>query len=90
MRENGNRLGEDLREWELVEELTECMAYSCAERKNKEAIVAGKLMAVYSYHEQWGKLYLPLQNFRIHAVKKGIRTAHSEEGNQTRVTRPLT
>ena len=54
MRGNGNWLGKGLGEWELVEERTEFMADCCAERKNKEATVAGKLMAVNVYHEQWG------------------------------------
>ena len=35
-----------MNEWELVEDLTEFMAYCCAENKNKESTVAGKLVAV--------------------------------------------
>ena len=80
----------ELGEWELVEELTGFMAYCCAERKNMEATVAGKLMAVNLYHEQWRGLSLPLQHFRIQAVKKGVRRAYAEAGNQARVRRPLT
>ena len=60
MRGKGNWLGKELDEWELVEELTEFMAYCCAGRKNKEATVAGKLMAVNFYHEQWDEPF----NFR--------------------------
>ena len=41
-------------DWELADELAEIVAYWCAERKNKEATTAGKLMAVNIYHEQWG------------------------------------
>ena len=84
MRGKGNWLGKEQGEWELVEELTEFMAYCCAERKNKEATVAGKLLAVNVYHEQWGVLSLPLQPVRIQAVKKGNRRAHAEAGNQAR------
>ena len=47
-------------------------------------------MAVNFYHEQWGGLSLPLQHFRIQAAKKGIRRAHAEARDQTRVKRPLT
>ena len=42
------------------------------------------------YHEQWVGLPLPLQHFRIKAVRNGIKRAHVEAGNQTRVRRPLT
>ena len=73
-----------------MEELTEFMAHCCAERKNKEATVAGTWMAVNFNHEQWGGLSLPLQHFRIQAVKKGIRRAHAEAENHARVRRPLT
>ena len=66
------------------------MAYCCAERTNKEAAVAGKLMAVNFHHEQWRGLSLPLQHFRIKAVEKGIKRAHVEAENQTRESRPLT
>ena len=89
MRGKDNCLGKELGEWELVEELTEFIAYCCAEGRNKEATVAGKLMAVNFYHEQWGGLTLPLQHFRIQAVKKRIRRAHAEAGNQARVKGPL-
>ena len=68
-------------EGELVEKLAEFMAYCCAERKNKEATVAGKLVAVSFYHEQWVGLSLPLQHFRIKAVWKGIKKAHVKAGN---------
>ena len=67
--------------WEIVEGLTEFMAYCCAERKNKESIV---------YHEQWVGLSSLLQHFRIKAVEKKIKRAHVEAGNQTRARRPLT
>ena len=38
--------------WERVQELAEFMAYCFAERKNKEATVAWKLIAANGYHEQ--------------------------------------
>ena len=79
-----------MNEWELVEELTEFMAYCCAERKNEEATVAGKLITVNFYHEQWVGLSSPLQHVRIKAVKNGIKRAQVEARNQTRVSRPLT
>ena len=50
MREKGIWLEGEMNEWELVEELTEFMAYCCAERKNKESTVAGKLVAVNDHH----------------------------------------
>ena len=53
LRGKGNRIGRDMSEGGLVEELAEFMAYCCAERKNKEATVAGKLVAANFYHEQW-------------------------------------
>ena len=49
----GELVREGYSEGELVEELTGFMAYFCAERKNKEATVAGKLVAANFYHEQW-------------------------------------
>ena len=79
----------DMSEMELVKELSEFTAYCCAERKNKEATVAGKMVAVNVNHEQWVRLSLPLQHFRIHAVRKGIKRAHVEAENQARVRRPL-
>ena len=36
---------------ELVDELTEFMAYCCAVRKNKEGTMSGKLVAVNFYYE---------------------------------------
>ena len=86
----GNWSGKELGEWELVEELTEFMAYCCPERKNKEATVAGKLMVVTFYHEQWGGAVSAAAALQIQAVKKGIRRAHAKAGNQARVRRPLT
>ena len=79
----------EMNEWGLVD-LAELMTYYCAERKNKEVPVAGKLVAVNVYHEQWVGLPLPLQHFRIKAVRKGIKRAHVEALNQMRVRRPLT
>ena len=84
MRGKGNWLEKELGEWELMEELTEFMAYCCVEKKSKEATVAGKLIAVNVYHEQWGGLPLPLQHFGIQAVNKRDRRVHAEAGNQAR------
>ena len=73
-----------------TDELTEFMSYYCAEWNNKDATVAGKLIPVNFYHEQRVGVSLPVQQSRIKAVKKGIKRAHVEAGNQTRVRRPLT
>ena len=55
MRRKGIWLGGEMNEWEQVEELAEFMAYCCAERKNKEATVAGKLVAVtFTTSSEWG------------------------------------
>ena len=54
MRGKGNWLGNEMDEWGLADELTEFVVYCCAERKNKEATVAGKLMVVNFCHDQWG------------------------------------
>ena len=88
----GNWLRGDMSEVELVKELliAEFTAYCCTERKNKEATVVGKMVALNVYHEQWVRLSLPLQHFRIQAVRMGIKRAHVEAGNQARVRRPLT
>ena len=75
---NFNWLGEEMNEWELVYELTKFMAYYCAERKNKEATVARKLIAATFFHEQLVGLSLPWQHFRIKAVKKGTKGSHVE------------
>ena len=76
-------------EGELVEELAEVMTYCCAERKNKEASGAGNMVTVNVYHERWVEMPLPLQHFRIKVVRKGIKRAHADAGNQARVRRPL-
>ena len=77
-----NWLGKDMGEWEL--------AYCSEGRKNKEATVAGKLMVVNFYHEQWEGLSLPLQHFRIKAVEKEIKRAHAGARNLARVKKSLT
>ena len=71
-------------EAELVEELVEFMAYCCAVRGNKETTVAGKMVAVNFSHEQWVGLSLPLNHFRIKAVREGIKRAHVDGGTQQR------
>ena len=72
----GNWLRGDMSEVELVKELliAEFTAYCCTERKNKEATVVGKMVALNVYHEQWVRLSLPLQHFRIQAVRMGIKS----------------
>ena len=91
MRRNGNWLGNEMDEWGLADELAEIVAYCCAERKNKEAIVVGKLMVVNFYYEQWGRrLSLPRKQFRIEDVEKRFKRALVEGENHARVRRPLT
>ena len=63
-------------ELEVVDELAEYMAYCCAVRENRESPVAGKLVAINFFHEQWMEKTLPLNHFRIKAVKEGIKRAH--------------
>ena len=73
----------------LVAELAEFMGYCCAEKGNKMTI-AGKLVAIISYHEQFVGLSLPLGNPLIKSVKPGIERAHVEKSTQQRVRRSLT
>ena len=58
----------------LVAELAEFMGYCCAEKGNKMTI-AGKLVAIIFYHEQFVGLSLPLGNPLIKSVKPGIKRA---------------
>ena len=53
-----------------MDEPAEHMAYCCAARGNRESTVAGKLVAVNFFHEQWMGKSLPLNHFRIKAVRK--------------------
>lgn len=75
---------------ELVDDLMLFMAYCCAVRGNKEGTIMEKLQAVNFYHGQWVDLSLPLDHFRIKAVRQGIKRAYVEVGNQPRLRRPLT
>ena len=90
MRGKINSLGGEMNEWEIEEELAEFMAHCCAEKKNRESTVAGKLVAVNVDHEQGGAFSSPLHHSRIKVVEKGIKKAHVEAGNQRRVRRALT
>ena len=49
---------------------------------------SGQKVAV-NFHEQWMGKSLPLNHFRIKAVKEGIKRAHVEGGTQQRMRRPL-
>ena len=66
------------------------MAFCCAVKPNKEATVAGKLVAVNFYHQQWVGLSLPINYVRVRAVRQGIKRAHVESGSQQRLRRQLT
>ena len=76
-------------ELEVVDDLVKYVAYCCAVRGNRESTVAGKLVAVNFFHQQWMGRSLPLNHSRIKAVKEGIKRAHVEGGTQQRVRRPL-
>ena len=47
-----------------MDELAEYMAYCCAVRGNGESALAGKLVAVNFFHEQWMGKSLPLKPFQ--------------------------
>lgn len=86
----GSRLGIDMNEWVLADELTEVVTYCCVDRNNKEATVAGKLMLVKFYHERWGGLELPWKHFRINQVGEIFKRAPVEAENHAQVNRPPT
>ena len=75
---------------ELVVELAEFIGYCCAEKGNKKTTIAGKLVAINFYHEQFVGLSMPLGIPLIESVKQGTKRAHVEKGTQQRVRRPLT
>ena len=77
-------------EMELAAELAEFMGYFCAGKGNKDTTIAGKLVAISFYHEQFVGLSMPLGNPLIISVKQGINRAHVEKGTQQRVRTPLT
>ena len=66
----------------LVAGLVEFMGFCCAEKGNKETTIAGKLVAINFYHEQFVGLSMLLGNPLIKSVKQGIKRAHVEEGAQ--------
>ena len=88
--EKGVWLDPETVEAEMVEELVQYMAFCFAVKRNKEATVAGKLVEVKFYREQWGGLSLPINHVRVRAVRQGIKRAHVESGSQQRLRRPLT
>ena len=57
-------------EMELVAEVAESMGYCCAEKGNKETTIAGKLVVINFYHEQFMGLSLPFGNPLIKSVKQ--------------------
>ena len=63
--------------------------YCYAVRGNRESTLAGKLVAVNFFHEQWMGKSLPLNHFRIKTDREGIKRAHVEGGTQLRMRRPL-
>ena len=77
-------------EMELVEELAELMGHRCGEKGSKETTIAGKLVAIKFYHEQFEGLSLRLGNSLIKSVKPGIKRAHVEKVTQQRARKPLT
>ena len=72
-----------------MDEPAKYMAYCCAVRGNRESTVAGKMVAVKFFHEQWMGKSLSLNHFLMKAVREAIKRAHVEEGTQQRMRRPL-
>ena len=72
-----------------MDELAEYIAYCCAAQGNWETTIAGKLVVVNFFHEQWMGRSLPLDRFQIKAMKKRIKRARVEGGTQQRARRPL-
>ena len=83
-------LEEEMGKVGMVKEVAQYMAFCCAVENNKEATVAGKLVAVNFYHEQWLELPLSISHVSVKAVRQGIKRAHVESGSQQGVRRPLT
>ena len=71
-----------MEEAEIVEELVQYIAFCCAVKRNKDATVAGKLVAVNVCHEQWVGLSLPINHVRVRAVRQEIKRAHVGSGSQ--------
>ena len=76
-------------ELDVVDELAEYMAYCCAIRGNRETTVAGKLVTVNFFHEQWVGRTLLSNYFQIKAVKEGkkrrTRGGHPTTGEEAAV-----
>ena len=51
--------------------------------------MAGKLVAINIYHEQWVGLSLPVNHVMVRAVRQGVKRAHVESGTQQRLRRPF-
>ena len=67
-------------EEELAAESTEFMGYCCAKQENEGLTIAGKLVAVQFYHEQFVGQSLPIGNSLIRFLNPGIKKAHEEKG----------
>ena len=63
------------------------MEYCCAREENTDSTIAGKLVAVQFYHEEFVGLSLPLGNPLIRSVQQGIKRAHVEKCTEQRVRR---
>jgi len=74
----------------IVDDLAAYMAYCASEKKNKEATVGAKLVAVNFYHLQYKRMKLPLDSPYIKGIREGIRRSQAEAGLEQRVRRPLT
>ena len=76
-------------ELDVVDELAEYMAYCCAIRGNRETTVAGKLVAVNFFREEWVGRTLLLNHFHIKAVEEGknrrTRGGHPTTGEEAAV-----
>ena len=67
-------------EAELAAEVTGVMGYCCASKGNKESTIAGKLVAVQLYHEQFVGLSFPLGKPLIRPVKTRNQEGARREG----------
>ena len=67
-------------EAELAAEVTGVMGYCCASKGNKESTIAGKLVAVQLYHEQFVGLSFPLGKPLIRPVKARNQEGARREG----------
>ena len=77
------RGGGRVNEWELVYERTKLRTTATLRGKSGRAAVAGKGIALNSYHEQQAGRSSPLQQVGITAAREGIEGARGGEEPDT-------